>query len=391
MNDAPKIKLGKQANPAALRGAPWVFSNQIEMSAAAKALPAGSLVRLADAHGRFLGVYHFNPHSLIAARLLSRNHDRSIDGAFYKEKLAHALALRARLFDQPYYRLVHAEGDGLPGLIVDRYGDMLVVQPNTAGMDADTPLIVEALQKLLKPNTIAVISDSKARTQEGLEPVSTIVQGAASGPVTLVENGVMYLADPIGGQKTGWFYDHRRNRAFMMELAKGRSILDLYSYTGAFGLACAKAGAASVLSVDRSEAAMQLATQAAAKNGVNNWRSETAEVFGWLDKNSQKFDLVIADPPAFAKAKKDVPVAKKGYEKLARQAAQRVNAGGLLALASCSHHVDGENFLASCVAGLREGGRSARLIHSAAAGPDHPVHPGIPQTGYLKFLVFALD
>ncbi len=391
MTETPKIKLNKQTNGAALRGVPWVFSNQIDMTPAAKALPPGCIVRLADNQGRFLGAYHFNPHSLISARLLSRNHDREIDARFYKERLQRALDLRERLFDAPFYRLVHAEGDGLPGLIIDRYGDVLVVQANTAGMDADTPMIVEALQKTLRPSAIAVISDSKAREQEGLEPVSEIAHGAADGLVTLQENGVTYLADPIGGQKTGWFFDHRRNRAFMMELATQRSVLDLYSYTGAFGLACAKAGASSVLSIDRSEPAMALARQAATLNAASQWQGETAEVFAWLGKAEQKYDIVIADPPAFAKSKKDVPVARKGYEKLARQSAQLVNPGGLLAMASCSYHVDGANFLAACVSGLREGGRSARLIHSAGAGPDHPVHPSLPQTAYLKFLVFALD
>jgi 23S rRNA (cytosine1962-C5)-methyltransferase len=391
MNDYPKIKLNKQTNGAALRGVPWVFSNQIDMSDVAKVIVPGSIVRLADKEGRFLGAYHFNPHSLISARLLSRNHDREIDGKFYKERLQRALDLRTRLFAAPFYRLVHAEGDGLPGLIIDRYDDVLVVQPNTAGMDTDTPLIVEALQKLLRPKVIAVISDSKAREQEGLEPVSLMAEGAADGDVSLVENGVTYLADPVGGQKTGWFFDHRRNRAFMMELAAGKAVLDLYSYTGAFGLACAKAGAASVLSVDRSESAMALARQAANKNGFAQWQGETAEVFAWLGQTKATFDMVMADPPAFAKSKKDVPAARKGYEKLARQSAQMVKPGGLLSIASCSYHMDGPNFLAACVSGLREGGRSARLIHTAGAGPDHPVHPSLPQTAYLKFNVFALD
>jgi 23S rRNA (cytosine1962-C5)-methyltransferase len=389
--DNQKIKLNKQTNGAALRGVPWVFSNQIEMSEIAKNIIPGSVVRLADKEGRFLGAYHFNPHSLISARLLSRNHDRVIDGKFYKERLQRALDLRNRLFAAPFYRLVHAEGDGLPGLIVDRYDDVLVIQPNTAGMDGDTPMIVDALQKLLGPRIIAVISDSKAREQEGLAPVSMMAHGAADGVVSLVENGITYLADPVGGQKTGWFFDHRRNRAFMMELAAGKSVLDLYSYTGAFGLACAKAGAGSVLSIDRSETAMALARQAAEKNGFAQWKGESAEIFAWLGQTKTTFDIVMADPPAFAKSKKDVPAARKGYEKLARQSAQMVKPGGLLSIASCSYHVDGPNFLAACVAGLREGGRSARLIHTAGAGPDHPVHPSLPQTAYLKFNVFALD
>jgi 23S rRNA (cytosine1962-C5)-methyltransferase len=393
MSDHPKIKLTAATPAHAVRGQPWVYANNIEMNAATKAIAPGSVVRLAESNGRWLGLYHFNPHSLIAARLLSRNHERAIDAGFYRERLDAALALRQRLFGRPFYRLVHAEGDGLPGLVIDRYGDSLVIQPGTAGMEADLPLLLQALKSLLKPASIDVIADSRARSLEGLEPVARRELGPESqGPLELVENGVTYVADPLGGQKTGWFFDHRRNRAFLKEIAGGAEVLDLYSYSGAFGLACAAGGAASVLSIDRSEPAMALARRAAALNGLETrWRGEAAEVFDWLDKADARHDIVIADPPAFAKAKKDVPAARKGYEKLARLAAQRVKAGGLLALASCSHHVDAPHFLASCTEGLREGGRAARLIHSAGAGPDHPVHPLLPQTAYLKFNVFSLS
>jgi 23S rRNA (cytosine1962-C5)-methyltransferase len=391
--DFPRVQLTPDAGKRrAVRGHPWVFSNEILMTAEAKALPPGSVVHLAESNGRVLGAYHFNPHSLIAARLLTRSTTRGIDAAFFAERLTKALSLREKLFDVPYYRLVHAEGDLLPGLIVDRYGDTLVVQANTAGMDAARDPLVAALKRVLSPAAILWAADSAARQQEGLEPVSELVHGSINGPLTLIENGVTFYADPVGGQKTGWFFDHRNNRAFAAGLARGGSALDLYAYAGGFGLTAAAAGATAVLSVDRAAGSLALAQQAAEANGLAEiWSSETAEIFKWLEQAQGRFDVVVADPPAFAKTKKDIAAATKGYEKLARLAAQRVAGGGFLCLASCSYHMTADAFQTACADGIREGGRGAALIHSAGAGPDHPVHPQLAQTAYLKFVVYRLD
>jgi 23S rRNA (cytosine1962-C5)-methyltransferase len=389
----PKLLLSAEAGRRrAVRGHPWVFSNEIQMTAEAKSLAAGTVVHLAEAGGRLIGTYHFNPHSLIAARLLTRSTNREIDAGFLAERLTRALSLRERLFDVPYYRLVHAEGDQLPGLVIDRYGDTLVVQANTAGMDAAKDALVVALRRTLSPENILWSADSSARQQEGLAPVSELVHGSISGPLTVLENGLRFQADPVGGQKTGWFFDHRNNRAFAARLARGGSALDLYTYAGGFGLAAAAAGAGSVLSVDRAAASLALAARAAEDNGLAEiWSSETAEIFKWLEQAQGRFDVVVADPPAFAKTKKDIPAATKGYEKLARLATGRVTAGGFLCLASCSHHMTADAFQTACADGIREGGRGAALIHSAGAGPDHPVHPQLPQTAYLKFVVYRLD
>lgn len=388
----PKIFLARSTKPSAVRGRPWVFSNQIQFSADVRAIAPGTVVRLAEADGRLLGLYHFNPHSLIAARLLTRNHSRSIDFRYFKERIEKALALRERLFDRPFYRLVHGEGDFLPGLIIDRYGDTLVVQPNTAGMDAHKDLIIEALQSVLSPANIALISTGPARVMEGLQPLSEVPVGTIDGPVQLEENGLTYYGDITGGQKTGWFFDHRLNRAFVSRLSKGQDVLDLYTYAGAFALAAAQGGATSVTAVDRSESALALANKAAEANGLaDRVTTQTAEVFEYLQNDTRHYGVVVADPPAFAKTRKDVPSAMKGYEKLARLAVQRVAPDGLLCIASCSHHITAESFQDATSAGIRTGGRAARLIHSAAAGPDHPVHPLLPQTAYLKFLVYALD
>jgi 23S rRNA (cytosine1962-C5)-methyltransferase len=391
--ELPRISLTPEAGKRrAVRGHPWIFSNEINMSLEAKAIPPGSVVHVVEVSGRVLGAYHFNPHSLIAARLLSRSTSRAIDANFLAERFSRALALREHLFDVPYYRLAHAEGDQLPGLIVDRYGDTLVVQANTAGMELLKHEIVKALIRVTKPTAIVWAADSAARKQEGLEPVCEVVHGAVDGPVTVRENGVIFIADVVSGQKTGWFFDHRANRAFAANLVKGGTLLDLYAYAGGFGITAAVLGASAVTSVDRASGAINLATTAAAENGVaDKWQGVTREVFAWLEKAEDRFDVVVGDPPAFAKTKKDIPAATKGYAKLAKLAAQRVNPGGFLCLASCSYHMTMEAFQAACADGIRDGGRGASLIHTAGAGPDHPVHPQLAQTAYLKFVVYRLD
>jgi 23S rRNA (cytosine1962-C5)-methyltransferase len=393
MTDAiPKILLSKQANPKTIRGMPWVFSNQLTPGTETKGLVPGSLVRLTQADGRLLGIYHYNPHTLIAARLLTRNTDREIDRGFFEERLGRALALREKLFDRPFYRLAHGEADGLPGLVIDRYGDTCVVQPGSAGMDGMIELVLAALERVVAPDHIIVQADGPARAMEGLEPLLRVAKGAPPAPLPVEENGFAYLCDPLGGQKTGWFYDHRDNRAFAASLVRGGAMLDLYAYAGAFGLLAAQRGAGHVTLVDRSAASLELAKAAAQSAGLAaKITAKIAEAFDWAEKTSDWFDVVVADPPAFAKSRKDLAPALKGYQKLARLATGLVKPGGFLCLASCSHHADVEAFLAACTAGIREAGRQPVLIRQSGAGTDHPVHPLLPQTAYLKFLAFALD
>lgn len=388
----PKLTLDAAEKPAAVRGRPWVYANQLQMSAHARRVEPGSVVRLAEANGRLLGLYHFNPHSLIAARLLTRNTDRAVDVDYFLERLTRALRLRERLFALPFYRLCHAEGDLLPGLVVDRYDDVLVVQPNTAGMTESLPDILAALDTLLAPRTIIVASDGPARASEGLEPLHHVYGAMPSGPLVIAENGCQFTIDPVGGQKTGWFYDHRDNRAFAARLSRDASVLDVYCYAGGFGLAAAKAGATKVTLVDRSGPALALVQQAATLSNLDECIDVIeSEGFAYLEQETRRFDVVIADPPAFAKSRKDVPAALKGYEKLARLAAERTADGGFLCLASCSHNIQAEAFAEVTAQGLRAAGRAGRRIHVAGAGPDHPVHPLLPQTAYLKFMVYALD
>ena len=391
----PTITLQPGRHKRAEAGHPWVYSNEIAMDAAAKALPKGTLATLRKAGGEPLGVATFNAHTLVAARLLDRDAKRSIDRAFFAARLESALALRRRLYAEPHYRLVHAEADGLPGIVADRFGDVLVTQLNTAGMALLEAEWLAACDMVLAPSAIVLRNDSPARALEGLEPELRLAKGEIDGPIELVENGARFLADPREGQKTGWFFDQRDNRRFVAGLSRGARVLDLYCYAGGFAIAAAQAGAAQVLALDRSEAALALAARAADMNGVGErCRFQRADAFGEVSRlgsSGERFDVVIADPPAFVKSKKDLGPGLRGYRKLARLAATLVNPGGVLFIASCSHNVEPPDFAEAVRRGLEDAGRGGRILRSAGAAPDHPVHPWLPESAYLKAQTLVLD
>jgi len=374
-------------------GHPWAFSNEIAMDAAARSLPPGCVVRLEGDDGVRHGAWHFNPHSLIAARRLDPEPGIAVDAGFWQARLAEALALRERLFDAPHYRLCHAEADRLPGLVIDRYGDALAVQANTAGMDAALPDIAAALVALLAPRVIVARNDAAVRALEGLPAEVKLLQG--SDPAAeIVEGALSFRADLLAGQKTGWFFDQRENRARVARLARGLTVLDAYCHTGGFGLACAAAGAAEVTLLDRSEHALTIAMEAAARHGladrVSAQRGEALEAIEAMGRAGARFGVVICDPPAFAKSRKDAGAAVRGYAKLARLAAATVAPDGFLFLASCSHHVPPGDFADACIEGLVRARRIGRLLAQTGAGPDHPVHPLLPESAYLKGLLFQL-
>jgi 23S rRNA (cytosine1962-C5)-methyltransferase len=394
----PVLRLKPGAQKRLVRGYPWAYSNEIEMDAEARGVPAGGLVRLADSRGEALGTALFNRRPLIAARLMSRRSDVSVDRDFLAARLARALEIRERLFDRPFYRLCHAEADGLPGTVIDRFGPTLVIQVNTAGMAQLLPDLLAALDRLLEPETVVLRNDSPARELEGLALEVEVVKGSLDGASELIENGARYLADLRAGQKTGWFYDQRDNRALVGRLSaglQGGRVLDAYSYTGGFAIQAALAGAQEVVAVDRSEAALELAAEAAQLNGVDaRCRFVRAEVFADLAERARagdRFELVVVDPPAFVKTKRDLPQGLKGYRKLLRLAALAVQPGGLLVAASCSHHVDVAAFSEQLRRGLQDAGREGRILYQRGAGPDHPLHPFLPETVYLKLLAVAVD
>jgi 23S rRNA (cytosine1962-C5)-methyltransferase len=388
--DRPLIRLLPGRDRRVKAGHPWAFSNEIAMTQAARALPPGGVVQLEGDDGVKHGAWHFNPHSLIAARRLDPDPAAAIDAGWFRARLAACLALRDRLFDAPFYRLAYAEADGLPGLVIDRYGDAMALQANTAGMEAATPLLVEALRGLVDADLIVARNDAGVRALEGLAEEVAVLHGTPRR-VFAEEGGLRFPVDLTEGQKTGWFHDQREHRARVARLAKGATVLDAFCHTGGFGLQAAAAGAARVTLLDRSAPALALAMEAAATHGLAD-RVETrrGDAMEELARIEARFDVVVADPPAFAKARKDNPAALRAYGKLARLAAERVARGGFLFIASCSHHVAPGEFADAVLWGIDRARRTARILHQGGAGPDHPLHPMLPESAYLKGMLLQL-
>ncbi len=280
----------------------------------------------------------------------------------------------------------------MPGLVIDRFDDTLTVQIGTAGMEKQLTAITMALDAVFKPRTVILRADAPSRALEGLDSYVKIAKGAGAR-IAVEENGARYLADLESGQKTGWYFDQRENRAFIAGLSKGKSVLDGYSYTGGFGILAAKAGAKEVVCLDSSAPALAIAEESARANGVKitPLKADVFEELERLKTAGELFDIVLADPPPFVKSKKDLEPGAKAYRKLARLAAEVTAPGGFVMVASCSHNIPPERFAAECAQGLERTGRRASLIRQAGAGPDHPVHPLLPESAYLKALVYALD
>jgi 23S rRNA (cytosine1962-C5)-methyltransferase len=384
-SDRPTLRLNAGQGRRLRAGAPWVFSNEIAMKPEYRQMPPGGLVRIEGDDGGRFGTFMFNPRSLIAARLLDRDPAAEIDADWLRVRLREAIALRERVCDTPFHRLVHAEADRLPGLVIDRYDDVAVLQANTAGMDRLTPQIVEALTFLLPLRAVVARNDSAARRQEGL-PESVALVSGTDASADVVEGGVRFPVDPLGGQKTGWFFDQRPNRDRVAALANGARVLDVFSHVGAFGLRCAVAGAREVTLVDSSAPALAQAEQAAALNGVAERvqirRDDAFDAMAALA--GERFDIVICDPPAFAPTRKDAEAGLRAYGRMARLAAPLVASGGFLFVASCSHHAPLEAWSAQIAFGLHRARREGRILFTGGAGPDHPVHPHLPETAYLK-------
>jgi 23S rRNA (cytosine1962-C5)-methyltransferase len=394
MTEHPLIRLNPGQERRLKFGHPWAFSNEIHMQPELRQLPAGLPVRLEGDDGWRLGTFAFNPHSLIAARLLDRDPAAAIDAAWVGRRIAAAAALRARVTDGAFHRLVHAEADGLPGLVVDRYGEVAVLQANTAWADRMTADIVAALVAQLGLRAVVARNDSAVREHEGLSPQVALLHGDDAS-VTVEEGGVRFGIDPLSGQKTGWYFDQRRNRDMVAALAGGARVLDVFSHVGAFGLRCAAAGAAEVTLVDSSAAALECAVAAAEANGlaarVQINRGDAFDVMAEAGREGRRFDIVVCDPPAFARSKKDQAAGLRAYGRMARLAAPLVAPGGFLFAASCSYHAPLEAFAAAIAEGITRARRNGRILATTGAGPDHPVHPHLPESAYLKAQLLQLD
>jgi 23S rRNA (cytosine1962-C5)-methyltransferase len=389
----PLLRLNPGAGRRLKSGHPWAFSNEIAMKPEYRQMPAGIPVRLEGDDGWRFGTFAFNPHSLIAARLLDRDPEAAIDEGFVRGRIASAAVLRERLGLGAFHRLVHAEADRLPGLVIDRYGDVLVLQANAAGMDRLTPEIVAALRAIQAPRAIVARNDSPSRAHEGLPEQVALLHGTEAA-VTVQEGGVSFAVDPLSGQKTGFFFDQRPNRDRMASLASGARVLDVFCHTGAFGLRCLASGAAAATLVDASAPALELAAATAEANGLaartTLRRGDAFAVLEEIFHAGERFDVVICDPPAFAKSKKDQAAGLRAYARLARLAAGTVAEGGLLFIASCSHHAPPDLFAAAVAEGVHRARREARILASGGAGPDHPVHPELPESAYLKSQLLQL-
>jgi 23S rRNA (cytosine1962-C5)-methyltransferase len=374
--------------------APWAYVDEVVLDRRTRSIPAGTVVELQDAERRPLGAAAFNAGSKIAARLLDPDPSAEIDAAWFEARLARALSLRETLYDEPFYRLVHAEADGLPGVVIDRFGEAAAVQPNAAWAEARLPALVAALIAATGVRTVVKNGGGRARALEGLGDDSGVLAGALDGPVPVRMNGATYFADLAQGQKTGIFYDQRPNHAFAARLARGREVLDVFAHIGGFALAALAAGARSGLAVDSSAPALGLAAKGAAASGVAERfearRADAFDAMAELGAAGRRFGLVVCDPPAFAPNRAALEAGLRAYERVARLGAALVEPDGFLALCSCSHAADLARFREACLRGVARAGRTAQILHVGGAGPDHPVHPDLAETSYLKALFLRL-
>ena len=396
LSPLPILRLKPKMSPRHIRhGFPWVYDNELVTDRRSRAIAPGTIGLLEDAERNPVALVAINPNSRIMARVLDRDTAAEIGRAWIEARLRRAFDLRSRLFEAPYYRLVHAEADGLPGVIIDRFGDVAVIQPNAAWADAMIETLSEALVAVTGVGTVIKNASGRARSLEGLDEESAVLRGAVpEGPLAVPMNGATYMADLMGGQKTGIFYDQRPNHAFAARFAPGARVLDVFSHVGGFSLAALAGGAESAVAVDGSEPALALAEAGAAAMGAEaRFATRRGDAFAQLEAlaaEGESFDVVICDPPAFAPTKKALDRGLRAYERVARLAAPLVREGGLLGLCSCSHAADLGAFRGASVRGIGRAGREARLIHTGFAGPDHPMHPQLAESGYLKALFFAL-
>lgn len=386
----------KRGEDARLRaGHLWVYSNEIDVARSPLAgFEPGDVCAIVDHRGKPIGVGYVNPHSLIAARLVSRGLDHALDRSLIVHRLNVALALRERLYEEPYYRLVYGESDGLPGLVVDRFGDVLVAQIATAGMERLKDEIGAALVKVLKPRQLWWKNDSGIRAMENLPDYADLGHGEAGGEVIAREGSLEFVVDPVGGQKTGWFYDQRENRDLLARFVKGKRVLDVCTYLGAWGLRAAAAGASEVTCVDVSASAVEATARNAERNGladhVNVVRADAFDHLKALREAREQYDVVILDPPAFIKKRKDFKEGALAYRRLNELGMQVLARDGILITCSCSHHMPRAALLDAVQQGARHLDRQVQSLIALQQAPDHPVHPAIAETDYLKGYVLRV-
>jgi 23S rRNA (cytosine1962-C5)-methyltransferase len=381
-----RLKRGEERRIRA--GHPWVFSNEVDTAATPlSALAPGALVQVRSSRDEFLGHAYVNPHALICARIVGRDLEKPVGPELIAHRLKVALALRERLSNEPFHRLVFGESDGLPGLVLDRYGAIIVGQIATAGMEALRGDVERAVRDVLNPAALFWKNDSSARELEHLPHAAEAAFGDVPDEIAVRESGLDFRAPLRQGQKTGWFYDQTANRQRLLRFSpKGARVLDVCSYVGAWAVTALRHGAASALCVDSSGPALGFARRNAKLNDVV-LEGECADAFDALkalQESGRRFDVAIVDPPAFIKRKKDIPQGQAAYRKLNQLALGLIEGDGLLVSCSCSYHLSAEDLALAIQGGARHAGRFVQILEAGGQSPDHPVHPAIPETRYLK-------
>ena len=385
----PVLRLRKGADRRLRGGHLWVYSNEVD----SKLTPLGGFqpgdaVRVLTADDSLLGTAYMEPNNLICARLCAPRQQVALDSVFFRAGIERALQLRQSCFDKPYYRLVYGDSDLLPGVVVDRYGDHLVLQLNNSGIERYEAELIEAMRQSLQPSGILLRADSRSRREQGLPNRVEVVYGEVPDELPLEENGVHFLAPVTSGQKTGWFYDHRLSRARLADYVSGCSVLDVYSYVGGWGVQAAVFGARSVCCVDSSESALAAVAGNAALNNVagkvSTRHGQATDVMAQLQAEGESFNVVILDPPAFIQRRKDLKKGITAYRRINELGLRLLSPGGLLVAGSCSMHLGRAELNEALQGAARRAGCELRIIEQGGQGPDHPIHPAIPETEYLK-------
>lgn len=389
------LRLKKDQDRRVRAGHLWIYSNEVDTDKTPfDQFEPGQVVAVENAQGKWQGLAYVNPNSLICARLVTRQRDLAFDGSLFVHRIKVALALRERLYPAPYYRLIFGEGDALPGVVVDRYGDYLVVQITTAGMEAQREALVAALVKVLRPAGILLRNDSLSREPEGLSRYVELAHGDVPDHLQIEEGGCRFDVSPTEGQKTGWFYDQAANREAFTALVNGNRVLDVCSYVGAWSVRAAKAGARAVMAVDASAQALAQLSSNAALNScaekIETIQGDAFQALRELRAERERFDVIVLDPPAFIKRRKDMKQGTLAYRRLNEAALGLLERDGLLISASCSFHLSGEGLLKTIQQAARHSDRNVQVLRRGYQGPDHPVHPAIPETGYLKAMTMRV-
>ena len=385
----PRLRLKKSEDKRLRAGHLWIYSNEVDTHhTPLKQFGAGECVTLENAQGKPVASAYINPNSLICARVYSRHPDQPLNENLITQRLQQALTWRQRVYDKPFYRLCYGESDFLPGVVIDRYGDYCVVQLTTAGAEQCQAAIQSALQTILSPRGIVLRNDTGTRELEGLTLYSNVLAGEVPDELPIEENQTNFFALPLSGQKTGWFYDHRSNRKQLQAYARDKRILDVFSYSGAWGMAALTAGAAHASFVDASAPALEYVTRHAQLNQVGDriatHKGDAFEVLNSMQQAGERFDIVVVDPPAFVKRRKDLAAGLRAYFEINRLALSLLNADGLLVSASCSYHVSADDLLNEVRKAALQSPWDLQVITQGHQSPDHPVHPAMPETRYIK-------